>query len=180
LKLATNPFTEHYGLLTEVSQIVLEARRRPGSSMRFFFDELGPAGEDTSKPVTAQFGGFEVRIERSFEFGKLGPGAGMLIHLSGSKFLLIGWGFQAIIRSLSPRSMFTGILSMKEKEVVDPATGEMRSLRSLNGDEMRSWKFCIMPNKEPDYGGFPICVTIPARTMIAEVEVYSLEEEDQH
>jgi Domain of unknown function (DUF5597) len=180
LEPATNPFTEHYGLLAKVSQIVLEAQRRPGSSIGFFFNELGPGGEDTSKPDTAQFGDFEVRIERSFVFGKPGPGAGMVIHLSGSTFLLIGWGFQAIFRSLSPKSAFTGILSMKEKEVVDVATGEMRSLRSLNGDETRSGKFCIMPNKEPDYGGFPICVTIPARTMIAEVEVYSLEEDEGH
>ena len=49
--------------------------------------------------------------------------------------------------------------------------------RILNGDETRSGAFCMMPNEEPDYGGFPICVTIPARTMIAEVEVYSLEED---
>lgn len=35
-----------------------------------------------------------------------------------------------------------------------------------------------MPNEDPDYGGFPICVTLPARTMIAECEPYSLEETD--
>ena len=60
---------------------------------------------------------------------------------------------------------------------MDPETGKLGKGRSLNGDETRSGKFCIMPNEEPDYGGFPICVTIPARTMVAEVEVYSLEEE---
>ena len=34
-----------------------------------------------------------------------------------------------------------------------------------------------MPNSDPDYGGFPICVTIPAKTMIAQVEFYYIEEE---
>jgi hypothetical protein len=35
-----------------------------------------------------------------------------------------------------------------------------------------------MPSEDPDYGGFPISVTIPARTMIAEVEVYALQDDE--
>ena len=58
---------------------------------------------------------------------------------------------------------------------LDVEKGTLKTERKLNGDETRSGKFCMMPNEEPDYGGFPICVTIPARTMIAEVEVYSIE-----
>jgi hypothetical protein len=103
----------------------------------------------------------------------------MCIHLSGDRFLLIGWGFQALFRALSPKATFTGILRMEEKVVTDVEKGTLKTCRHLNGDETRSGKFCIMPNEEPDYGGFPICVTIPARTMIAEVEVYSLEEEEE-
>jgi len=176
LEPTTNPFTKHYGLLASVKNIVLEAHRNPGSSVGFFFDELLRDGRDPSAPTVANFGSFEVTIERSFVFGKAGPGAGMLIHLGDAKFLLIGWGFQAVFKSTSPKSTFTGILSFEEK-VVDPETGELSKGRSLNGDETRSGKFCIMPNEEPDYGGFPICVTVPARTMVAEVEVYSLEED---
>ena len=172
----TNPFTKHYALLSQVMDIVLEAHRKPGSSIGFFFDELLDDGRDPSPPTVAQFGEFEVTINRSFVFGKAGPGAGMLIHLGGTKFLLIGWGFQATFESVSPKSTFTGILSFTEK-MVDSETGKLVTLRKLNGDETRSGKFCIMPNEEPDYGGFPICVTIPARTMIAECEVYSLEED---
>ena len=100
----------------------------------------------------------------------------MLIHLGEAKFLLIGWGFQATFKSVSPKSTFTGILNFTEK-MVDTETGKLMTGRKLNGDETRSGKFCIMPNEDPDYGGFPICVTIPARTMIAECEVYSLEED---
>ncbi|KAN0095976.1 glycoside hydrolase family 35 protein [Hyaloscypha variabilis] len=176
LEPTTNPFTKHYGLLASIKDIILEAHRNPGSSIGFFFDELLPSGHDSSPPTVAQFGSFSVSIQRSFVFGKPAPGAGMLIHLSDAKFLLIGWGFQAVFTSTSPKSTFTGILRFEEK-IPDPETGKLGKGRSLNGDETRSGKFCIMPNEEPDYGGFPICVTIPARTMVAEVEVYSLEEE---
>lgn len=175
LEPATNPFTRHYGLLGSVKYIVLEAHRNPGSSIGFFFDELLPDGRDPSAPTTAQFGDFEVTIERCFVFGKPDAGAGMLIHLGDAKFLLIGWGFQAVFKSVSPKSTFTGILKFEEK-IVDKK-GNLSKGRILNGDETRSGAFCMMPNEEPDYGGFPICVTIPARTMIAEVEVYSLEED---
>jgi hypothetical protein len=96
----------------------------------------------------------------------------MLIHKGGARFLLIGKGFQARFEHES--APFTGILSFEEKEV--QSDGSLKTLRTLNGDETRSGKFCIMPNDEPDYGGFPICVTIPARTAIAEVEAYALED----
>jgi hypothetical protein len=35
-----------------------------------------------------------------------------------------------------------------------------------------------MPNEDPDYGGFPIAVTIPMNTGIAECWAYSLEEDE--
>lgn len=47
----------------------------------------------------------------------------------------------------------------------------------LNGDETKSGRFVIMPGADPDYGGYPICVTIPARSRIAEVEVYAPRED---
>ena len=189
---ADNPFTKEYGLLASVSDIVLEAQRRPNSSIGFFFDELpapegNPQGRDPSRPVTTTFGNFEVRIERCFVFGQPSPGSGMIIHINSEKgtsepprLLLIGHGFQVVFRSLNPKSTFTGILNFVEKEPVKSEDGstELRTLRTLNGDETRSGKFAMMPSEDPDYGGFPICVTIPARTMVAEVEPYSLEEEE--
>lgn len=56
--------------------------------------------------------------------------------------------------------------------VVDQETGQLWTLRRLTGDETRSGLFAIMPNEDPDSGGFPICVMVPAHTMIAELEVY--------
>ncbi|KAI1371365.1 glycoside hydrolase superfamily [Hypoxylon crocopeplum] len=174
-----NPFTKHFGLLSSVSALVLEAQRNPGSSVGFCFDEL-PDGAvvNPAKPVIRRWGDFEIIIEPCFVFGKRDAGAGMVIHRGGGRFLLIGWGFQVRAKSLYPKATFTGILRFEEKVVVDRETGELKTQRWLNGDETRSGKFAMMPSENPDYGGFPICVTIPARTMIAELEVYSLEEDD--
>jgi hypothetical protein len=99
-----------------------------------------------------------------------------VIHQGGEKFLLIGAGFQ--VRFKHEKAPFTGILRFEEKEVAGDGGGALKTLRMLNGDETRSGAFCIMPNEEPDYGGFPICVTIPARTMVAEAEVYALWEDE--
>jgi hypothetical protein len=96
----------------------------------------------------------------------------MVVHLGGPKFLLIGWGFQVRARSLSATSTFTRFLRFEVKMVANKETGKLRTLRILNGDETRTAIFAMMPNEKPDYGGFPICVTIPARTMIAQLEVY--------
>lgn len=176
---ATNPFTRHYGLLQSVAPLVLEAQTRPDSSAGFYFDEIpGDGGSaDSSKPVVRCWGGYDITIERCFVFGKPDPGAGMVIYLGGARFLLIGWGFQVRARALSPTTNFTGFLRFREK-VVNKETGELRTLRALNGDETRSGIFAMMPNEDPDYGGFPICVTVPAHTMIAELEVYSIEKVD--
>jgi hypothetical protein len=168
-----NPFARHYKLLGSVAKIVLDAQQNPASSIGFFFDELSGDDDITDHPTVAQFGDCKVTIERSFVFGEAGPGAGMLINTGTGRFLLIGWGFQ--VTFTSTKHSFTGILSFTEKSVVDAEKGILQTERHLNGDETRSGRFCIMPNEEPDYGGFPICVTIPARTMIAEVEVYSIE-----
>ncbi|KAK2812626.1 hypothetical protein FQN50_001272 [Emmonsiellopsis sp. PD_5] len=180
LELDDNPFRKHYGLLAKVSYHVLEAQRSLGTSVGFFFDELRPSGDDPSPPITAFFDSWKLHIERSFVFGKPGPGFGMVIHKGGARFLLIGEGFQVKFSSTKPKSVFTGILKFVEKEVVNEETGEMRSLRILGGDETRSGQAAVMPVENPDYGSFPISITIPANTRIAECEVYALEEEAVH
>lgn len=171
----TNPFTKHYGLLKAVSAIVLEAQRNPGSSIGFCFDELNEEGTDPDKPVVRNFGDFEITIERSFVFGKSGAGSGMIIHKGNGKFIMIGMGFQIRARSLNSKATFTGILRNEEKVVVDEEKGTLKTARWLNGDETRSGTTAMMPNEDIDYGGFPICVTIPARTMVAEVQFYAIE-----
>lgn len=169
----TNPFKKHYGLLSQVATHVLQAQRE-GTSIGFFFDDLHTklAVNDPSSSVNAKFGSWNLLIERAFVFGRPGPGAGMVIFQGNGKFMLIGWGFQVTFKHES--APFTGILSFNEKEV--QPDGSLKTLRMLNGDETRSGAFCIMPNENPDYGGFPICVTIPSRTMIAEAEVYWTED----
>ncbi|PLB55758.1 glycoside hydrolase [Aspergillus steynii IBT 23096] len=170
-----SPLAKHFGLLKSVSHIILDAQHRLGSSVGVCFDHLNDDGSDPSPAVVKQFGDFELRIERCFVFGKPGPGAGMVVHRGGGKFLLIGYGFQVHARSLSPRLVFTGILKVEEKEVMDEATGRLRTLRLFNGDETRNGTRVMMPDEDPDYGNGFISTTIPARTMIAEMEVYSIE-----
>jgi hypothetical protein len=176
LAIDENPFKKHYGLLAKVSPFVLATHQKPGSGIGFCFDELLPTGKDPSPAVTATFGTWRLRIERAFVFGKPGPGFGMVIHLDNARFLLVGEGFQVKFSSTRSTAVFTGILKFVEKEVINEVTGEMRSWRTLGGDETRSGEAAVMPGENPDYGDFPISVTIPARTRIAECEVYALEE----
>lgn len=172
-------FTKHYRLIHSLRKQILEAQaNRPEDMLGFFFDDFVEGAKFKEKPWTKKIGGFEVIIERAFVFGKPGPGAGMVIHQGDGKFLCAGWGFNLYFKSVNPKSTFTGILHAEEKEV-NPETCELTSLKVLGGDETRSGEFLIMPNEDPDYGGFPIAVTIPARTCIAECWAYSLEEEEE-
>ncbi|KAF5646090.1 DNA recombination protein [Fusarium tjaetaba] len=174
---ADSPLTKHYALLKSVSAIILEAQRQRNSSVGFCFDEIASCeSKSISQPIKRSWGGFDITIDRCFVFGKAGTGSGMVIHRGGGKFLLIGWGFHVSAKSTSQNATFTGILKFEEKAVDDEETGSLRTVRVLNGDETRSGSLAMMPNEDPDYGGFPISVTIPARTMIAEVTFYSVSE----
>jgi hypothetical protein len=112
----------------------------------------------------------QVTVERASVFGKPGPGAGIIIRLADQKFLLVGYGSQASFKSVRKGVVFTGILRAKEMEVSEE--GNLRPLRLLNGDETRGGSAVVLPNEEPDPVAFPIAILIPARTGIAEVEVY--------
>uniref|UniRef100_A0A8H7TPK9 DUF5597 domain-containing protein n=1 Tax=Bionectria ochroleuca TaxID=29856 RepID=A0A8H7TPK9_BIOOC len=152
-----------FRLLNQIKPYLLTAG--PDDRFGFYFDEeKGKCKEKWTKI----FGDMEVIVERAFVFGKAGPGGGLVIHLGNSRFLAVGRGFNVSFKSTNNKATFTGILRAEEKEVDEQ--GELRTLRVLNGDETRSGEFLIMPNDDPDYGGFPIAVTIPARTCIAELE----------
>jgi hypothetical protein len=180
LKAADCAFTKHFRLLHSLRKQILEAQaNRPEDMLGFFFDDLVENQKSKEKSWTKKMGEFDVIIERAFVFGKPGPGAGMVIHQGVGKFLCVGWGFNVSFKSTNPRSTFTGILHAEEKEV-DPETCELTTAKWLGGDETRSGASLIMPNENPDYGGFPIAITIPARTGIAECWAYSLEEEDDY
>ncbi|KAL2859202.1 glycoside hydrolase superfamily [Aspergillus pseudodeflectus] len=126
----------------------------------------------SSLPWTKLFGEMQVTVERASVFGKPGPGAGIIIRLADQKFLLVGYGFQVSFKSVKKGVRFTGILKAKEMEVSEE--GNLRPLRLLNGNETRGGSAMVLPNKEPSPGEFPITTCIPARTGIAEVDVYIL------
>ncbi|KAG9666645.1 glycoside hydrolase, partial [Aureobasidium melanogenum] len=173
-----SPFRKHYGLLAKMKHHILTAQAQDNASIGFFFDELTADGSDPSQKVTATFGDYNLLIERSFVFGRPSAGSGMIIcPKDNNHFLLIGWGFQVTFKHKSPKAHFTGILRFEEIDVDDANTGAMRTVRLLNGDETQSGKFAIMPSEDPDYGGFPISVTVPARTGIAMCQPYALFDE---
>jgi hypothetical protein len=162
---------KHYGLLSAVSNQILEARReRPWDMMGFFFDE--PTEETRDQVWTHSFGEFKVLIERAFVFGKKGPAFGLVIHKGSGNFLCIGFGYQISFQSTDPKSRFCGILSAKEQ--CRNQAGDLVTGRWLGGDETRSGRALIMPAETPDYGGYPIAITVPAGSGIAEVTAYSI------
>jgi hypothetical protein len=174
---ATSPFTRHYALLRAVEQHILVARAEGRKMTGFFFDRFEKGRPDPDKPKVVTMGQWELRIERARVFGHPEPGYGLIIQQSRpDTFLLIGEGYQVAFASTSPSSGFTGILSFDEKEVVNQKTGEMRTLRRLNGDETQGGKQVVMPTSDPDYDGYPIAISIPGKTQLAECRVYSLED----
>ncbi|KAI8665882.1 hypothetical protein NCS57_00811000 [Fusarium keratoplasticum] len=162
-----------FKLLAQTSSYLLNAA--PEDRFGFFFDE--EPCDKFPEQWTRVFGDIKVIVERCFVFGKPGPGGGMVIHLGDSKFLLVGRGFHVRFESVRKEATFAGILWAEEKEV--DAEGKLQTLRIFNGDETRSGEFLMMPNDDPDYGGFPIAVTVPARTCIAEVEAYWIAEDEE-
>jgi hypothetical protein len=176
LKAADSACTKHYKLLHSLRYQILELQaNRPEDMFGFYFDELEEGHKGTEKTWTKTIAGYDVIVTRAFVFGKPGPGAGMVMYQGEGKFLCAGWGFNVSFKSTNLKATFTGILHAEEKEI-DAETSELSTSRILGGDEMRSGEFLIMPNEDPDYGGFPIAVTVPARTGIAECWAYSLEE----
>ncbi|KAL2839340.1 glycoside hydrolase superfamily [Aspergillus pseudodeflectus] len=169
----------HYTLLGSMASRILESRRRtpaPGhfsTITGFFFDEYNSDGSDPSpSPVSRHLGDYELQIYREFVFGVAGPGFGIIVALASDIFLLVGMGFRVEFKSTPPAARLTGILRFEEKSVVDKQRGMLRTERKFNGDETRSGRWANMPTEKPDCGFIPI--TIPARTMIGQVHVYSL------
>lgn len=171
--LEDNPFRHHYGLLSRVAKYVLDAQAGRYQTVGFFFDELNADGTDPSPALQFDFNSWRATIERSHVFGTPSAGSGMVIQLSQNEFLLVGWGFQVSWQSKSHNVCFSGLLRFEEKETDEG--GELLTLRLLNGDETRSGKYAVMPSCDPDYGGFPISITIPAHTGIAVCEPYALQ-----
>ncbi|KAH7142668.1 glycoside hydrolase superfamily [Dactylonectria estremocensis] len=171
-------FTDHYKLLGSVSKHILETRRKNLSVTGFCFHD--PEDENNPcPPFTVSFKHYNVTVSRAFVLGKEGSGYGMIVELEPSKFLLIGKGFKVEWKSNSLTHSYTEILRFEEKSVIDKETQELRTDRILNGDESRSGIWANMPNDDPDHGECPVPVIIPARTAIAQVEIFSLENEEQ-
>ncbi|KAF5229121.1 hypothetical protein FANTH_14301 [Fusarium anthophilum] len=178
LKPLVNHFSEAYKLLDSVSSHVLRARREARHIVGFAFDDPPLLDQvDTTPEFTIEFQDYHVTIDRAFVFGKKAAGYGMIIELEPDKFLLIGKGFKAEWKSRNSALPYTDILSFLEKSV-NVETQELKTERILNGDESNGGARANMPNCEPDYGDTIVPVLIPARTAIAEVQIFSLPNEE--
>ncbi|RSH85041.1 uncharacterized protein EHS24_006629 [Apiotrichum porosum] len=166
-------FQRHYALLRDITPTLLAARRNGSPSTGFFFDAFAPGTEDPGSQKEVTLGEWNLLIERQPVFGHPAPGYGLIILTSADTFLLVGEGFQVTFNSASPNAVFTGLIHVVEKQVVDPETGALGSLRTLNGDETHCGKQAVMPCVKPDDGWYPIPTNIPSKTRIAECKVYS-------
>lgn len=167
-------YTRHYALIRSVEQHILSARRDGRQVTSFFFDAVPKGEKDKSIPVKAIFGEWELTIKRQWTHGHPAVGYGMIIQQPHSKdsFLLIGEGYIVSFASTDSKASFTGLTHVHEKEVVNEATGELKTMRKFNGDETGCGQVAIMPSENPDGGWYPIATYIPSRTRIAECEVY--------
>lgn len=181
----TSPFTSHFKLLDEVTPLILLARQRGQQTCGFFFDLYEPDSPDPSPPRSVRFGEWILHIHRAGVFGHPGSGYGMIIapqphdeardDHENAEFIFIGEGYQVEFEATNPDATFSSILSFKEKQMVD---GKLVTERFLNGDETSSngstRSVVRMPGPDPDYGGFPIAISIPSRTKIATCRPYYL------
>lgn len=169
-------FATTYILLSKVSRQILAAQRQPSSIYGFHFDEVAADGKDAGTTISITMADWNLSIQRTFVFGRRGPGYGIIIHQGAGKFLLVGEGYQVAFKQ--PGKTFTGILAVRELDVADSASGNLEVFRKLNGDETQSGNAVILPSAKPDTGGFPIPCFLPANTRIVECEVYSVDEDD--
>ncbi|KAK2686786.1 hypothetical protein QWA68_014968 [Fusarium oxysporum] len=168
-------FRSHYELLSSISPLLLKAREESAFICGFFFDEIPLNSHDDKAHIIKLATSYELSISRSFVFGQPGPGYGLIIELDTDRFLLVGKGFKVEFKARSDTSVVSGILRFDEKEVVDQ-TGTLRTARHLNGDESRSGMWANMPCDESHIGESIVPIAIPARTGIAEVQVYAVEQ----
>ena len=179
LDATTSPWTKHLGLLRKAGAHILRARQEGMPITGFHFDrfERGTPSPDTPKVV--DMGEWTLTIERAAIFGQPEPGYGLVIQQGPDSFLLVGEGFMVSFKPKGRPDGFGGILSFVELECVDEDKGEMRRLRRLNGDETKSGKNAVMPTlgDGPDYSGFPIAITIPGETGLAQCEAYTIEDD---
>lgn len=171
-----SPFTAHYKLLRDVSAHILEARSDGRKTFGFFFDQYDPGTKDPSPSFwDTEIGGWDIKIEREPCFGHPGIAAfGLIIHLRDNRFLLVGEGYTARFVSTDPLSKYNGVLEFLEKEVTDLETGEMRTLRILNGDEASGNCFKMPSADVHRRGDGQVHIFITARTSIAEAEPFCI------
>ncbi|KAK9454618.1 beta-galactosidase [Dipodascopsis uninucleata] len=164
-----NEYQDLLKLIQEVEFFILKAQQTPEKITGFYFDEYVEGETTTKEFITTKY---KATIERSRVFGKPDTGYGMIIELSDDEFLLIGAGFQVRFSSLE-EGRKVGFLRVAENVALPD--GSLTTRRWFNGDETQSGNCVMMPNKNPDYAGYPVAITIGAETRIATASLYNYE-----
>jgi hypothetical protein len=152
--------------------MILEARQKDWRIHGFHFDRFEKGQPDPSPTQSKVIGKWELQISRASVYGHASPGFGLIIARPDDKFVLVGEGYEVRFISARPAKLCS-ILSFDELDIVD---GKELRRRFLNGDETMRPDGAVarMPWSDPDYAGFPIPITIPSRTMIAECVPYAI------
>ncbi|KAJ0419168.1 glycoside hydrolase superfamily [Aspergillus carlsbadensis] len=167
---ADSAFRKPYGLLAKMSKHILAAQAANADDVfGFFFDP--PTSVDSAKWVR-KFGNLSLTVTRAFAFGQRTEGYGIIIHRGQGRFLLMGEGYEVRFESTETNTTYTGILEFDE--IVVDEKGNLTKGRKLNGDERRGGEVAVMPAENPDYAGFPIRITVKARTYVAKCVAYSV------
>jgi hypothetical protein len=168
----TSPYTLHYELLARVEPSIHEARQKGCEMYGFYFDQLDKEKSDPTASKNIVMGAWRLSISRATVYGQPSAGYGLVILQTDNTFLLIGEGFEIRFVSTGASSLCS-ILSFDE---LDVEGNSLVRRRRLNGDETmrRDGTVARMPWSKPDYGDFPICISIPSRTKIAQCTPYAL------
>ena len=166
---------EHLGLIATMQRYLLDIQADASKGFGFYFDELKEGENFASNPKKVRLGDWELTITRGFSFGPCRPGYGLIYRLTGNSFLLAGAGYAVEFESVSRSAIYTGIAHVREVDIPDPSTGELRTIRWLNGDETGGGTAARMPNLVPPQSTFPIPLDTAGTTRLAVCEVYHLE-----
>ncbi|KAJ3961127.1 hypothetical protein N0V92_002181 [Colletotrichum tropicale] len=149
-----------FKLIRDISPMLLDARSAHRKTIGFNLSPANISCLNAKASVTTALYSLQITIERLGD-GFHGGGCGLLIEQPGCKILLIGYGFQAKAKSVSPREVFTRVLEFIKQEVEADGTGTLRPLRHFCGEETHGGRAARMPTIEP---------------MIAQVRFYTLTE----
>lgn len=92
------------------------------------------------------------------------------LSLTWRRLSAAGFRYRATWTIADPKSTFSSILSVDEKEVDQDRN--LRTSRVLSGNEANKCRFLMLLSQAPYSRIFPVPIFVPARTIIAACEMF--------